>query len=86
MTYALRSYDASLHAIIGSWKLGINAMKHVPIFFWKYWIISRSIKAKIPNIGVLKVGQQFVGNITKICSNLSTDSYKSPNIFSWEKC
>ena len=77
----------AFHAIISSWKLCISAMEHIPKFYWKYRIISRSIKAKPANIGVLKVGQQFVGNITKIRSNLNTDICKFPNnILRWKKC
>ena len=57
----------SFHAIIGSWKLLISAMEHVPKVYWKHKIVSRSIKAKSANISVLKVGQHFVCNIAKIC-------------------
>ena len=74
-------------AITGSWKLRISAMEHVPKFYWKHRITSRSTKAKSTNIGAVKVGQQLVYNITKIYSNLNTDSYKSPNnILKWKKC
>ena len=64
----------AIRAIIGSWKLCLIAMEHVPNFYWKHRIPSRSTKVKSPNIGVVKVGQQLVCNITKICSNLNTDN------------
>ena len=64
----------ALHAITGSWKLRISAMEPVPKFHWKYRIISRSIQTKSANICVLKVGQQFVCNLTKIRYILNTDS------------
>ena len=64
----------AFHAIIGSWKLRISAMEDVPKFYWKLRVIYLSIMVKSANIGVFKVGQQFVCSITKICSNLNTDS------------
>ena len=62
-------------AITGSWKLCIGAMKRSKVLL-EIRIISRSIKAKSAKITVFKVGQHFV---CYICSNLNTDSYKSPN-------
>ena len=77
----------AFHAINGLWKLRTSAMEHVPKFFQKYRIFSRSIKAKSANLSVFKVGQQFVCYITKICSDLNTESYKCPNnILWWKKC
>ena len=82
----LEATMSAFRAIIGSWKLHISAMEHVPKFYQKHRITFQSAKTKSAYIDVIKVGQQLVCNSTKICSNLNTDSYKSPNnILKWKK-
>ena len=70
------------HDIIGSWKHRISAMEHVLKFYWKHRIISQSRKVKSANIGVLKVGQQFVCNINKFAL-ISKQTVTNPRTTSW---